>query len=327
MSRLLAPVIAGTLTATTAIATPVLDAAAVNGARYEELSNAAGTGEPHATVLKLQILLDQARVSPGVIDGRMGDNTRLALRAFEERSGLAGDGEPDPEVWKALVRAGDPKALVTYEITTGDVDGPFADAIPEDYAEMAEMKNLSYTGAAELLAEKFHMSIDLLRALNPGARLEAAGEEIVVANVAGGPIEDKVSNIEIDKSRGVLRGYAPDGVLLVVYPATIGSDENPSPAGSMTVKSIAENPNYSYRPDKNFQQQGNDEPLILPPGPNGPVGSTWIDLSKKTFGIHGTAAPELVGKSASHGCVRLTNWDAAELAGLVEPGTSVTFVE
>ena len=318
MSRLLALAIAGMLAAPAAPAATLLDAASVNRAGYEDF---------HAVVIKLQILLDRAHFSPGVIDGHLGDNTRQALRAFKERSGLAADGNIDPEVWQALVRADDRKALVTYKLTAEDVDGPFADAIPEDYAEMAEMENLAYSGVAELLAEKFHMSIDLVRALNPGAPLKSAGEEVVVANVAGRAPKGRVSNIEVDKSKGLLRGYAADGALLVVYPATIGSDDNPSPVGTMTVQSIAENPNYSYLPEENFRQPGNDEPLILPPGPNGPVGSTWIDLTQKTYGIHGTPSPELVGKAASHGCVRLTNWDAEELARLVEPGTSVTFVE
>jgi lipoprotein-anchoring transpeptidase ErfK/SrfK len=192
---------------------------------------------------------------------------------------------------------------------------------------MAKLDRLSYTGPAELLAEKFHMDIDLLRALNPGAQFESAGEKIWVANVAGKKLDGQVKRIEIDKKRKILRGYAAEGALLVVYPASIGSAETPSPSGTMTVKGIARNPKYEYRPHVNFEQQGNDEPLVLPPGPNGPVGSVWIDLTKDTYGIHGTPDPETVGKAASHGCVRLTNWDAEELARLVKYGTSVEFIE
>jgi lipoprotein-anchoring transpeptidase ErfK/SrfK len=187
------------------------------------------------------------------------------------------------------------------------------------------MKRLSYTGPLELLSEKFHIHPDLLKALNPGARL-VEGTQIFVPDVMGNAPTEKVTRIEIDKKQSTVIGYASDGKLVVSYPATIGSGDNPSPEGTMKVKGIAENPKYSYRPDKNFQQGDNKEPLELPPGPNSPVGSVWIDLSKETYGIHGTPDPEAIGKTASHGCVRLTNWDVEELAKLVKPGTQVSFV-
>jgi lipoprotein-anchoring transpeptidase ErfK/SrfK len=306
---------------------PVLafDPASVNGANYEKSAGSSSKG-PDAVVLKLQIMLDQAHFSPGVIDGRMGDNTVYALREFEKRSGLASDGRLDQEVWNAL-STGNPKVLVTYTVTEADTKGPFVKNIPEDYAAMAVLDSLSYTSVEELLGEKFHLDIALLKALNPGARLDHPGEKIVVPNVVNVGPKGEVTNIEIDKAQSVLRGYGRDGKLLVVYPASIGSEDNPSPRGKMTVKGVARNPKYSYRPDKNFQQQGNLGPLTLPPGPNGPVGSIWIDLTKETYGIHGTAAPELVGKTLSHGCVRLTNWDAEELGSLVKFGTKVSFLE
>jgi lipoprotein-anchoring transpeptidase ErfK/SrfK len=306
---------------------PVLafDPASVNGANYEK-SAGSSSKEPNAVVLKLQIMLDQAHFSPGVIDGLMGDNTVYALREFEKQSDLASDGRLDQEVWNAL-STGNPKVLVTYIVTEADTQGPFAESIPKDYAAMAELDSLSYTSVEELLGEKFHLDIALLKALNPGARLGHPGEKIVVPNVVNVVPEGEVANIEIDKAQGVLRGYGREGKLLVVYPASIGSEENPSPRGKMTVKGVAKNPKYSYRPDKNFQQQGNLGPLTLPPGPNGPVGSIWIDLTKETYGIHGTADPELVGKTLSHGCVRLTNWDAEELGRLVKFGTKVSFLE
>jgi lipoprotein-anchoring transpeptidase ErfK/SrfK len=303
------------------------DPASVNGANYDEKSTADGsTGkEPDAVILKLQIMLDRAHFSPGVIDGRLGDNTVYALREFERRSGFPPDGRLDREVWNAL-SADAPKVLVTYTVTEEDTKGPFVDSIPKDYAAMAEMDGLSYTSVEELLGEKFHIDIQLLKTLNPGDPLDP-GEEIIVPNVADVAPEGEVESIEIDKNQGVLRGYGTDGQVLVVYPATIGSEENPSPTGNMTVKGVAKNPKYSYRPDTNFQQQGNEEPLTLPPGPNGPVGSIWIDLTKETYGIHGTADPELVGKTLSHGCVRLTNWDAEELGRLVKFGSKVSFLE
>jgi lipoprotein-anchoring transpeptidase ErfK/SrfK len=306
---------------------PVLafDPASVNGANYEK-SAGSSSKDPDAVVLKLQIMLDRAHFSPGVIDGRMGDNTVYALREFEKQSGLAADGCLDQEVWNVL-NADKHDVLVPYTVTAEDTKGPFAESIPKDYAAMAELDSLPYTSVEELLGEKFHLDIALLKALNPGARLSYPGEKIVVPNVVNFAPKGEVTNIEIDKAQSVLRGYGRDGKLLVVYPASIGSEDNPSPRGKMTVKGVARNPKYSYRPDKNFQQQGNLGPLTLPPGPNGPVGSIWIDLTKETYGIHGTANPELVGKTLSHGCVRLTNWDAEELGRLVKFGTKVTFLE
>jgi lipoprotein-anchoring transpeptidase ErfK/SrfK len=138
--------------------------------------------------------------------------------------------------------------------------------------------------------------------------------------------DEEVANIKVDKKLSAVLGYAADGKLIVSYPATIGSGDTQSPEGDMKVKGVAENPTYSYRPEKNFQQGNNTEPLELPPGPNNPVGTVWIDLTKPTYGIHGTPDPDKIGKTASHGCVRLTNWDAEQLAKLVKPGVEVSFV-
>jgi lipoprotein-anchoring transpeptidase ErfK/SrfK len=306
--------------ASTALAKTQLDAASVNNATYEE----GGKAIRGPLAIKLQILLDRAHASPGLIDGRHGKNVTNALRMFEERSNLAADGKLDSKVW-ALLLQDTKEVLVRYELKAEDVEGPFVETIPTDFAELAQMKRLSYTGPLELLSEKFHIHPDLLKALNPGARL-VEGTQIFVPDVMGNAPTEKVTRIEIDKKQSTVIGYASDGKLVVSYPATIGSGDNPSPEGTMKVKGIAENPKYSYRPDKNFQQGDNKEPLDLPPGPNSPVGSVWIDLSKETYGIHGTPDPEAIGKTASHGCVRLTNWDVEELAKLVKPGTQVSFV-
>lgn len=319
--------IAAFFVVTTACPALAFDVSAVNEAQYEGgyVDEVSGD-EPSPLVVKLQILLDRKHYSPGIIDGRMGDNTVHALREFEERSNLASDGQLDGEVWKAL-EANKPKALVTYSLTKEDLEGPFVESIPDDYAAMAKMDQLSYTSVEELLSEKFHITAKLLHAMNPNAQFDRAGEEILVPNVADTAPDGKVKSIEVDKSHGVLRGFANSGEILVVYPATIGSEDNPTPSGTMSVKGISNNPKYSYRPDKNFQQGENEDPLTLPPGPNGPVGSIWIDLTKETYGIHGTADPELIGKSGSHGCVRLTNWDAEELGKIVGFGAKVRFLE
>jgi lipoprotein-anchoring transpeptidase ErfK/SrfK len=298
-----------------------LDPAAVNRATYEE-----GAEEVQGPLaIKLQILLDRAHISPGLIDGRDGKNVKNALRMFEERSSLPADGKLDSRVWELLQR-GTEDVLVRYELRAEDVEGPFVESMPTDFAEMAQMERLSYTGPIELLSERFHVHPDLLKALNPGARLKP-GDQIFVPSVMDAAPQAKVARIEVDKGQSIVRGYAADGSLVVSYPASIGSRQDPSPEGTMEVKGVAENPEYDYRPDKNFQQGDNTEPLKLPPGPNSPVGSVWIDLTKETYGIHGTPEPESVGKAASHGCVRLTNWDAEELAELVRAGTKVSFVD
>ena len=136
----------------------------------------------------------------------------------------------------------------------------------------------------------------------------------------------EVARIEADKSLRQLRAYDADGRLIVAYPATIGSAENPSPSGVHLVEGVAPMPDYTYNPKINFQQGDNTEVLRIPPGPNGPVGSMWIDLSEPTFGIHGTPEPSLIDKTGSHGCVRLTNWDVTELSKMVKPGIEVAFI-
>ena len=318
-SSLLALAALAPLAGSTAVASGHLDPAAVNQATYEE-----GSKVRRPLAIKLQILLDRAHVSTGLIDGREGKNVRNALRIFEERSNLPVDGKLDSRVWE-LLEHDTTDVIVRYELKPQDLDGPFVETIPTDFAEMAHMERLAYTGPMELLSEKFHVAPDLLKALNPSVPLKP-GEQIFVPDVMNRAPKEKVARIEVDKKLSVVRGYAADGTLVVSYPASIGSRQYPSPEGTMEVKGIAENPKYAYRPDKNFQQDDNTEPLELPPGPNGPVGSVWIDLSKETYGIHGTAEPESIGKAVSHGCVRLTNWDAEELARLVRHGTKVSFV-
>jgi lipoprotein-anchoring transpeptidase ErfK/SrfK len=190
---------------------------------------------------------------------------------------------------------------------------------------MAQQEMLGYVSAAEALAEKFHMDVDFLRQLNPGAGF-GAGSTISVFSVKD-PAEATVSRITIDKSTQRLLAETADGRTVANYPVAIGSAQTPSPSGRHEVKAIAIEPTYTYDPDKNFQQGDNDQALTIPPGPNGPVGSVWIDLSKPTYGIHGTPDPAELFTAQSHGCVRMTNWDALELADMVETGATVVFQE
>jgi lipoprotein-anchoring transpeptidase ErfK/SrfK len=277
-------------------------------------------------MIKLQVLLDRNHASPGVVDGIFGDNVVKAVMAFEEMQGHPVDGVLDVELWAALEQTSAEPVLTSYVITPEDVAGPFVPVMPQDYAEQAQLPGLSYRNAAELLAERFHMDEAFLRRLNPDVTFTEAGAEIVVAN-PGKPLKAKVADIVADKARKQLRGYDAAGKLIVAYPATIGSADLPSPTGLHAVKAIAIDPEYWYRPKVNFVQGTNTKALRLPPGPNGPVGATWVGLDKPTYGLHGTPEPSKIDKTNSHGCVRLTNWDARELAGLVAPGVVVDFQE
>ena len=308
-----------------AVETSDLTMEAVNQARFEEALDTREGASP--LVLKAQILLDRNGASPGVIDGLYGDNVAKAISTFENVNGLSEDGKLDAEVWSALTKGGGDDVLHEYEITQEDLDHDFAEEIPEDYAELAKMDRLAYTSIEEMLAERYHMDIDLLKALNEGKDFSKPGTTLVVANVSGGKPGGKVARIEADKEKRQVRAYDSGDKLIVAYPATIGSAETPSPSGTHKVDAIAIDPVYYYRPDENFQQGDNDEPLEIPPGPNNPVGTVWIDLSEPTYGIHGTPEPAAIDKTASHGCVRLTNWDAEELASLVEQGVTVEFTD
>ncbi|MET3588679.1 lipoprotein-anchoring transpeptidase ErfK/SrfK [Pseudorhizobium tarimense] len=277
--------------------------------------------EPDPAIVHLQILLDRAGASPGVIDGFYGENVSKAVFGFETLQGLDADGDLDAEVLNRL--KSDVPVLRDYKITPEDGQG-LADSIPEDYAKMVEMGKLGYTSTAERLAERFHMDEDLLSALNPGSDF-AVGETVSVAD-PGDPVEGKVARIEVGRKAAQVRAFSGDDTLLAVYPATIGSEENPAPSGTHEVKGVAPMPTYTYNPDLNFQQDDNTEVLEIAGGPNNPVGSVWIDLSEPTYGIHGTPEPALIDKVGSHGCVRLTNWDAEELGAMVDPGVTVEFI-
>ena len=320
------------LLASPAFAAPTLTAEAINTADISTLTagparapawTLAGQQQalPNPAMVRLQVLLDRAGASPGVIDGFDGDNVRKATLAFETMGGFPADGQLDSDVILALDN--NEPVVGTYEIVADDVSAIVA-PIPSDYAEMAQRDFLGYTSVPEELGERFHMDVDLLSALNPGATF-TAGETIAVA--AYGPdLTGEVARIEADKTMRQVRAYDAEDRLIAAYPATIGSEDNPSPSGTHIVEGVAPMPNYTYNPKINFQQGDNTSVLTIPPGPNGPVGSMWIDLSEPTFGIHGTPEPSKIDKTGSHGCVRLTNWDANELAKMVKPGVPVVFL-
>lgn len=276
-------------------------------------------------IAKIQVLLDRAGASPGVIDGRIGDNVNKAIAAYRELTGET-LRTYDADYVEARLQATGGDAFKTYEISPVDVAGPFVASIPEDYGEKARMERMGFVSVAEMLAERFHMDERYLVALNPGVSFDRPGTIIRIANI-GQPRTGKVTRIVADKGQRQVRAYGEDGRLIAIYPSTIGSAATPSPTGTHTVERIALDPEYTYNPRINFQQGNNTSVLRIPPGPNGPVGTVWIALSKPTYGIHGTPEPSKIGKTESNGCIRLTNWDAQELAKMVQVGATVEFVE
>lgn len=282
---------------------------------------------------KVQMLLDRAGISPGVTDGYRGGMSESAIRAFERQRGLPVDGILDATIWAQLQAYAVDPVTQSYTITAADAEG-LVPEIPTDYAEKAQMSHMGYTSIGEKLAERFHMDERFIAFLNPGVALDP-GATITVMRPAK-PLRATVTRIIIDKATRRVAAYDAAGALVADYPATIGSDTTPSPSGTHAVEAVALNPNYTYDPSKNFRQGENDKVLVVPPGPNGPVGTVWIDLSQPTYGIHGTPTPSRLFVSQSYGCVRLTNWDAWELAHMVKaktttveflaPGTSIADV-
>src|SRR5947207_4510595 len=217
--------------------------------------------------------------------------------------------------------------LAEYKISDSDVKGPFLEKLPAKMDDMKSLKALSYTSPREAIAEKFHMSEALLAALNPGKKFDQAGESIFVANVLNNPSKVTIGRIEIGKSRQTVKALDPSGALIGFFPATVGSEEKPTPSGTLKVVSADANPTYRYNPDYKFKGVKSKEAFTIKPGPNNPVGSYWIGLSSDGYGIHGTSDPSRVSKSESHGCVRLTNWDVVLLGNSVKKGTPVVFVD
>ena len=304
--------------ATTVAAQPAPDLAGA-----EIASDRLFSGSRSKAVLAAQVMLDHSGHSPGVIDGIMGGNTRRAITAFQRANGMTADGQLSPALLEKLRGAYSGNLLQRYTITAEDVAGPFVQ-IPDGMEEQARLEALAYESPAEGIAEKFHMAQSFLKALNPGADFGSAGSEITVVVPGKDKLAAEVARIEVDKAASALRAFNADGALVATYPATIGSGTFPSPSGSMEVRAVAPAPTYHFDPEG--RSWGPDEKLTIAAGPNNPVGGTWIDLTKEGYGIHGTPEPKLIGKTSSHGCVRLTNWDGEELAKAVSAGTKVEFV-
>jgi lipoprotein-anchoring transpeptidase ErfK/SrfK len=308
-------------------------------------ADAALPKEIDENILHAQVLLDRAGFAPGVIDGRKGMSFDIAVKGFQTARGLEPTGELDQPTLAAL-QADSIPATRLLRLYARDAEGPFTDSIPKDPEAQADMPCLCYRNALEKLAEKFHTTPETIVALNDTNAPLAAGTVLRLPNIlprtrayaevksdAAQMLSDlnvsgdapKADKIVVDKSDGVLRLYGEDEQLLAQFPATMGSAHDPLPLGQWKVTVIDYNPPFHYQPELFWEVADSKEEQRLPPGPNGPVGTVWIDLTKEHYGIHGTSEPQTIQRAQSHGCIRLTNWDAARVSQMVKPGMEVIF--
>jgi lipoprotein-anchoring transpeptidase ErfK/SrfK len=337
---------------------PTLQVSRINDSNLRDAVGPHAEGE---AVVRAAILLDRLKFSPGEISSGYNDNLAKAIAAFQSASGLRALGLVDPPTWAALnndqakghveqtktdpgqkqqpanqqqKQGVPPQAVITYTITVEDASGPFThlpqirghDSGERLMLKEAQLPRLNYGSSLELLAEKFHVSPRLLVQLNPGKRFDKEGEHIEVPNVLT-PAPPKAASVVVDASTHSVAALESNGQVLAFYPATVGSEHDPLPVGNWTIAEVNWHPRFKYNPNLFWDAEDKRPRATLAPGPKNPVGVVWIGLSKKHYGIHGTPQPSQIGRTQSHGCIRLTNWDAAELANMVQVGTPAILEE
>lgn len=288
-------------------------------------ANDPSTREGIGGLLRAQVLLDRAHFSPGEIDGHAGSNQRRAVRGYQQSRGLKVTGELDQATWSAL-NEGAPAAVVAYTLTPEDVSQPVI-SLPKDMMAQSKLAALGFESIEEALGERFHVAPSLLKTLNPGADFKKAGTQLQVPNVGAANAIPKAAKAVVDKSDSTLALLDVKGSVLAQFPVSSGSERDPLPIGDWKVVATAVDPTFHYNPDLFWDADPSHAKAKIAAGPNNPVGTRWIDLSKRHYGLHGTPEPASVGKAQSHGCVRLTNWDVERLANALAPSTVVTMQE
>lgn len=280
-------------------------------------TTAVSPGATGARVIRAQILLDRARFSPGEIDSIYGADLEIAVKGYQEKHDLKPTGTIDAAMWKML-NADKRRLLTTYVITAADVKGPL-EKIPKDVQKQAEMKWMGFESVEERLGEKFHCSPKLLDTMNPGKTLSTAGERITVPSIQRAPAR-RAARVAVSKSKRTVTAYGPNDLVLAQYPATMGGPHDPLPIGSWKITSVVRNPWFFYQPERFWNVDPKKATAKLAPGPNNPAGSVWMGLTKEHYGIHGSPEPGQVRRAESYGCIRLTNWDADDLARMAWSG-------
>jgi len=296
-----------------------------------ETNTHAGPQEGSAPViseaLAAQVMLDRVGFSPGEIDGQQGANLKRALAAFQTSRHLPPTGALDDATWKELQQNTEgARPLVSYVVTPADIAGPFTPDIPADLMEQSKLGALSYRTPLEALAERFHSSPMLLTSLNPDVMFGTVGASLTVPNVEGAPAPPAANvTVIVSKATGALTVQDESHHVIFHAPVTSGSQHDPLPLGTWKINGVQQNPTFNYNPALFWDANPSHSKARIAPGPNNPVGTVWIDISKEHYGIHGTPEPSKIGHAESHGCVRLTNWDAQRVAAMVKPGTAVIF--
>lgn len=274
--------------------------------------------------LRWQLALEREGFSPGLIDGCLAAKTTLAIKEFQHAHGLSVSGKLD-DATASNLNVDQVNPLTDYTIQPTDLKQ--VTGSPGTWVEKSKKRYLGYRTLTEALAEKHHCTQGLLIRLNRGKNLARlrAGDTIRVPNILP-PRSPRVRQLEVNLNQKVIRAFDEQKRLVGLFHCSIAAQISKRPAGQTQIIVVAENPSYTFDPVKWPEVKGVQKKLLIPPGPRNPVGLCWIGLGLPGYGIHGTPNPELIGKTGSHGCLRLSNWDATRLARWVRIGTPVKFV-
>ncbi len=288
------------------------------------VTNVAGFPREPRDILEVQVALERLGISSGSLDGVLGSQTRSALRAYQKQLGLTPTGDWDVAT-RGELRLARP-ILTTYILTTNDLAS--LQPLSPSWLGKSRQSTLGYESALELVAERGHASPSLVRRFNSGLDWTnlTAGVEVQIPDACCPPFTTKAAWIEIRLAEKVLEAFDANTNLLLHFPCSIARYVEKRPVGELHVAAIAPNPNYTFNPElfpESPEARTITSRLILPPGPNNPVGIAWIGLDKPGYGMHGTPNPEQVGRTESHGCFRLANWNAELLVKYVYVGLPV----